>query len=240
MDRVVARNETPLTPDEQKKESDRIDKEVARAKERRAKAESKGEQTNENGQTELTLSRILELGAFTNPRRTELNGRSTIVPRLQRATRKPRPGNAFETVFRDLTGIVWIDEADRVLVRGQGRLVRDFKLGGGLFVDIRKDTNFDFESHRVTDGVWLPGVIDANGAARVFLLANFRGHMHIVASDYRRFRASATIVGSHGVIGPNGEPVPDQAAPEDRGSLRRHRQLPRPDHRSPKCTKGGD
>jgi hypothetical protein len=49
VDRVVARNGKPLTPEEQKKESDRIDKEVAKDKDRRAKLESKGQQTDSRG-----------------------------------------------------------------------------------------------------------------------------------------------------------------------------------------------
>ena len=209
VDKLVAKNGKPLTPEEQQKESERIDKDVARAKERRAKAEQKGQPTAENGEAELTLSRILELGAFTNPRRVTFNGRSTILLDYN-GDPKAKTHNAFETVFRDLTGTVWIDEADRVLVRGQGHLNRDFKLAGGLFADIRKDTSFDFQAHRLDDGVWLPGNVDADGAARILLLANFHGKMHMTASDYRRFRTSATIVGSHGVIGPDGEPVPDQ------------------------------
>jgi len=214
VNRVVARNGKPLTPDEQQKENDRLDKDVARAKERRAKAASKGTETDENGQAELSLARILELGTFTHERRVEFEGRPTIVLDYE-GDPSAKTHNAFEGVFRDLSGTVWIDEADRVLVRGEGRLVRDFKLGGGLVADVRKDTRFDFQSHRLDDGVWLFHEVHGDGSARVFLLANFHGRMHMEASDYRRFRSSATIVGSHGVIGPDGQPLPGSSLGRD-------------------------
>src|SRR5262249_8179872 len=61
-----------LTADEKKKEDDRIDKEVAKAKERKSKAESKGQETDSQGHEEITVSRFLSLGSFTNPRRVQL------------------------------------------------------------------------------------------------------------------------------------------------------------------------
>ena len=65
----------------------------------------------------------------------------------------------------------------------------------------------------MADGVWLPADIDGQGSVRLMLFAQFRGHMHLTTSDYRRFRTSATIVGSHGVIGPDGQPIPNEDQP---------------------------
>ncbi|MBE7157861.1 MAG: hypothetical protein INR62_05425 [Rhodospirillales bacterium] len=212
VDKVTAKNGRPLSPEEQQKESERIDKAVAKAAERRSRALAKGESTDESGQTEVTLSRILELGSFSKPRRVDYNGRPTLLLEYT-GDPKAKTRNPFENAFRELTGTVWIDEADRVLVRGQGMFVRDFKLGGGLLVDLHKGTSFDFQAHRIADGIWLPGTVDANGTARVFLLVNFRGRMRQTASDYKRFHASATIVGSHGAVGPDGEPLSGNASP---------------------------
>ncbi|MGI4830267.1 MAG: hypothetical protein ACRYFU_18995, partial [Janthinobacterium lividum] len=46
VNRIVARNGKPLTPEEQAKESERLDKDVAKAHDREARAVSKGEQTD--------------------------------------------------------------------------------------------------------------------------------------------------------------------------------------------------
>jgi hypothetical protein len=212
VNRVVARNGKPLTPEEQGKESERIDKDVARAKERRAKLQAKGGETDARGDEVMPLSRILELGSFRNPRRVVEDGRPLIV--LDYAGNpQAKTHSIFEGVMRDVVGTIWIDEADRVMVRAQGHFLNDFKLGGGMVVDLHKGTSFEFKATRIADGVWLPATIDGQGSVRVLLLAHFSGRMHVATSDYRRFRTSATIVGSHGPIGPDCEPLPASGTP---------------------------
>ena len=66
VNRVTRRNGKDLTMDEQKKEIDRVDKEIDRARDRRRKAEAKAKDVDPNGNQEITVSRFLELGAFTN------------------------------------------------------------------------------------------------------------------------------------------------------------------------------
>ena len=209
VDKTVARNGKPLSADEQRKESERIDKEVAKAKERQAKLEAAGSLTDEHGNEIIPLSRILELGSFTDPRRTILNGRPTILVHYA-GNPQAKTHNAFETMMRDVVGTLAVDEADRVLVQGEGRFLNDFKLGGGLLADIHKGASFAFQAKHIADGVWLPETVDGQGSARVLLFAHFNGRLHLVTSDYRRFHASATIIGSHGAIGPDGKPLPEQ------------------------------
>ena len=67
------------TPDEQRKENERIDKQRRRRRRSGRKDEEKGKETDPQGHEEMTVSRLLELGSFTNPRRVMLNGRSTIA-----------------------------------------------------------------------------------------------------------------------------------------------------------------
>lgn len=212
VDRVVSRNGKALTPEEQQKENERIDKEVARAKEHRAKVNAKGGETNAHGDDVLPLSRILELGSFSSPRRELRDGRPTIV--LDYAgNAAAKTHSAMEGIMRDVVGTVWIDEADEVLTSAQGRFLNDFKLGAGILADVRKGTNFSLTMTHVADGVWLPANISGQGTVRVLLFANFSGRMRVTTSAYKRFRASATIVGSHGAISDEGVPLPDQPAP---------------------------
>jgi len=209
VDRVVARDGKPLTPDEAKKESDKIDKEVAKDKERRAKAESSGKSTDAEGHDELIVSRILQLGTFSNPRRVMLKDRPTIVADY---TGDPhaKTKNRIETVFRDLVGTVWIDEQDRALVQLQGHFLNDFKIGGGLIADVKKDSSFHAEMTKINGEVWLPEELGGEGKVRVLLFTGFNGRVKLVTSDYKKFRASATIVGGGQVVGDDGKPVPEQ------------------------------
>jgi hypothetical protein len=206
VDRVVARNGKPLTPEEQKKESDRIDKEVAKDKDRRAKLESKGQQTDSRGDAILPASRILELGNFTNPRRVMLEGRPTIVfdyagdPNVKKR-------NEFEGIVKDLVGTVWIDEQDHVLSQAEGHFLNDFKIAGGLVLNIHKGLSFRFRATKVNGEVWLPASVDGQGSARVLLVDGVNGRFRIVTSDYRKFHTSSTIVGTNGVVDDEGKPV---------------------------------
>jgi hypothetical protein len=215
VDRVVARDGKPLTPEEAKKESDKIDKEVARDKERRAKAESNGKSTDAEGHDELSVSRILQLGTFSNPRRVTLNDRPTIVADYA-GDPNAKTKNRFETMFRDLVGTVWIDEQDRALVQVQGHFLNDFKIGGGLIADVKKDSSFSAKMTKVNGEAWLPEEITGQGKIRVLLFAGFSGRVKLVTSDYRKFRASATIVGGGQQVGDDGKPVPETAPQPDK------------------------
>jgi len=191
--RIVKRDGKPLTADELAKEDKKLDEIAAKAKERRASADSSGKESGPRGEDEVTVSRLMELGAFTNPRRTQMNGRDTIAVDFA-GDPKARTRNSMEGVLRDLAGTAWIDEQDRVLVRVEGRFSDTFKIGAGLVVNVRKGTHFSLQMTKINDEVWLPAAIDGEGAARVLLLKSFDGRLHVSYSDYRKFRATSTIL----------------------------------------------
>jgi hypothetical protein len=212
VDRTFARDGKPLSPKDVQKESDRIDKEVAKAKEHREKLASEGKPTDARGDDLLTVSRILELGTFSNPRRVDLNGRPTIV--LDYAGNpNAKTHNEFEKVFRDLVGTAWIDEQDHVLVRGQGHFLHDFKVGAGIVLNIHQGLSFDFTATHITDNIWLPAAVDAQGSGRFLLFDGINGRFHLVTSDYRKFHSKSTIIDSNRLIGPDGQPIPDPPPP---------------------------
>ena len=182
-----------LTADEQKKESDRIDKEVAKAKERKAKADAKGEETDSHGHEEITVSRFLSLGSFTNPRRVQFDGRDTIAVDYT-GDPKARTRNRTEDAIRNLAGTIWVDEQDRSISRLEGHFVNNFKIGAGLLINVKKDTSFLFEQRKINGEVWLPARIEGQGAARVMLFVSFNGSVRVTNSDYRKFKATSTIL----------------------------------------------
>ena len=140
--KLVKKDGKELNADQQKKESERIDKEVAKARERRDKADTKGQETDSRGHEEVTVSRFLELGRFTNPRRVKVNGRDTIAVDYE-GDPKAKTRNRFEDVIRDLVGTIWVDEEDRALSRVEGHFLQPFKIGGGLCVGTAEDKRRD-------------------------------------------------------------------------------------------------
>jgi hypothetical protein len=203
--RLTKKDGKELSAKEQAKESEQIDKEVAKAKERRAKADEKGTETDPRGHDLVTVSRLLELGSFTNARRVQLNGRDTIAVDFT-GDPKAKTKNRFEDVIRDLAGTAWIDEQDKVLVKAQGHFVNNFKIGVGMVVNIQKGTSFAMEQKKVNDEVWLPAVLEGKGSARALLFFNFNGSFRALESDYRKFKATSTILPGMSTVQPEPEP----------------------------------
>ena len=193
VNKLIKKDGRELSPDEQKKESERLDKEVAKAREKKEKGDAQGKETTPRGDDMITASRILELGTFANPRRITLDGRDTIVVDYA-GDPKAKTRNRGEEVIRDLVGTVWIDEQDKVIRKSEGHFLNAFKIVGGLVANIRKDSSFAMEQKTVNGEVWLPAKIEGQGAIRVLLFANFNGSMQVQMSDYRKFKATSTIL----------------------------------------------
>jgi hypothetical protein len=203
--RLVKKNGKELSAEEQKKESERIDKEVAKEKERRAKAEEKGKETGPHGEEIVTVSRLMELGSFMNARREQLNGRDVIAVDFA-GDPKAKTKTRFEEVIRDMAGTAWMDEQDKVLVKAQGHFINSFKMGAGLLVNIQKGTNFSMEQRKINDEVWLPSTAEGQGSFRFLLFAGFNGTVRIMNSDYRKFKATSTILPGMSTVEPDPNP----------------------------------
>jgi len=193
VERVTKQDGKELTAAAVAKEDARIEKAAAKARERREDGDAAGKETDAAGHEEITVSRLLELGAFTNARRVQLNGRDTIAVDFAGDPRAKTRSRA-EEVIRDMAGTAWIDEQDRVLARAEGRFVNAYKVGGGLIADIRKGTNFAMEQTKVNGEVWLPARVEAQGAARMLLFFDFSGSVRVVDSGYKKFRSSSTVL----------------------------------------------
>jgi hypothetical protein len=213
--RTLKQNGKPLTPDELKKEDDRIDAIVKKAKERRAKADAQGKETDPHGHDELTFSRILELGAFSNPRRQPVNGRDTILIDYQ-GDPKAKTHNPGEGAFKELAGTLWVDEQDQTLQHLEGHFDHDFKVAGGLAVSVKQGTWFKATFVKVNDEVWLPASFEGDGHARYLLFFSLNGHFKASTRNYRRFKATSTILPGATKIDPDAppdDPIPSPAQP---------------------------
>ena len=203
--RLVRKNGKDLSAEELAREDERIDKEAEKAREHREQEDAKGKETDARGEDEITLSRLLELGAFSNPRRVQLGGRDTIAVDYA-GDPKAKTRNRAEDVIRDIAGTAWVDERDHVLARVEGHFVNSFKIGGGLIANLQKDTHFEMQQTKVNDEVWLPASFAGEGAARALLFFSFNGSIRAVQSDYRKFRTTSKVLPGATAIDPPSTP----------------------------------
>ncbi len=99
-----------------------------------------------------------------------------------------------------------MDEQDRAIAKIEGHFLDTFKIAGGLLVNIQKGTNFSLEQRKIKDEVWLPRQVDGKGSARAFLLFHFNGSFREIDSDYRKFKATSTILPGVETVGGTDDP----------------------------------
>ena len=178
IERVVKKNGQPLSPNEEKKETERITKLVEKAQ------KTPADQSLE-GQT-VSVSHMLEIMDVSTPRHESYRGRPAIV--FDFVGRKDAKTHGMvEDASKKLKGTIWIDEADRQVAHLEVTFADNFHVAGGLLANIQKGTTFHFDQAPVADGLWLPTGGEATVQARVLLLKNMRQHFTEKVYGYKRF-----------------------------------------------------
>ncbi len=200
--KLVSENGAPLSPERAAKEERRVAEELEKAEreapklkekrerqraERRAKRKAKAEKEGvEDDDGDVGIATFLRASEFVSPRRERFRDRDVIVFDF-----RPRPGfkpsNTGESIASKLSGVIWVDPAERQVMRLEGRLVDSFKMGGGLLASVKPGSAFAFEQTRLDDGVWLPRFSQVNASARIMLFAGMSINETHEFSDYKRF-----------------------------------------------------
>lgn len=181
IDRTVKKNGKDLSPEQQKKEQDRVMKEVKKAQET-----PPGQTTDKN---DVTISRLLSIVKVSTPRREMLDGRSTIVIDFTGDPHAKTHGMAEDAV-KKVSGTLWVDEKDREVRRMIARFDDNFHLGFGLF-SVGKGSNFTFDQKLVNNELWLPTNGQAHLIAHAIGIIGYRADITETDSDYQRFHAEA-------------------------------------------------
>lgn len=134
------------------------------------------------------LFRIYEFQVL---RRELVAGRPTLVVSLEpRRDVKPRT-DAGRYLVR-MRGQVWINEADRQLVRGEMTVIRDITFGLGLLARLHTGSQVVFRRTLVNGEIWLPAEATFKTAGRALLFRKFDLQTTTYYSDYRKFDVSTS------------------------------------------------
>jgi hypothetical protein len=179
--KLVRKDGKDLTPDQARKEQDRVNKEAV-------KVSQPG--YSDPDKDEITVARLLQIVTFSKPRRVSLKGRDTIAFDFagdEHAKTKGRDEDALKKV----NGTIWIDEADREVSRMSATLDENYHVGFGLLASVAKGSNVVFDQALIRNEAWLPTAIALHLQARAFLVAGFRADIDVRFDEYRKFQTDA-------------------------------------------------
>jgi hypothetical protein len=123
---------------------------------------------------------------FAIDRRETLHGRSAIVVRFDP---KPdaRPQTREGKLAKMFSGLIWVDEAAREVMRVEATAVDDLSYGFGLFAKVRKGSAVTLRRERIDEHLWLPTSVKVKADGRaLFALRKLDIDFAIEWFDYRR------------------------------------------------------
>jgi hypothetical protein len=198
--KLISENGIPLSAERAAKQDKEIADYVAKHEREREKREQKKKEEAEKNKglpekkkedgDDVSVAVFLRACEFVSPRREKLRDREAVVFDF-----RPRPGfrpkSTAEDIVTKLVGVVWIDPVDKTVIRLEAKLAQSYKIAGGLFASIRPGSAFAFEQTRMSDGVWLPRLVQVNFAAKIFLFKGIEANETREFKDYRRYNTEA-------------------------------------------------
>ena len=193
--RLMAHNDQPLPPKEQKKEEEKLrksiedrSKETAGQKQRRIDDWHRKQEKQREPVREVPDAFDLRLLG-----EEALAGRPVyVIDGMPRAGYKAR-SKVAASILPKLKVKFWVDKRDYQCVRAEFETLATIAWGG-IVARLAKGDRFSFELARVNDEVWLPKHVSLTGSARILLVKAFHGGIDITYSDYKKFSAESRIL----------------------------------------------
>ena len=187
IERTLQKNGQDLTPDETKKEDDRVMKETLKYSNQATAKKEEDKQIQE-------VEDFIEAMMLANGHRERINGRSVlfydIVPNPHFAAR-----NLNQRLAQVMQGRISVDEQTGKPIDIDMRSVADLRIGGGLVANLHKGFWLHMHNHPEPDGVWLLDLAEGSGDARAALFLHPYFHFKVVADNCRLYTATAVQVG---------------------------------------------
>ncbi|MDQ2920787.1 MAG: hypothetical protein M3R52_04110 [Acidobacteriota bacterium] len=216
--KLISENGVTLSGERAAKEQKRVEEEFAKAERDKDKDEQrvkkyraererkKAARAKEDEDDDVEVSQFLKVHEFVSPRRERFRDREAVVFDF-----RVRPGfkssNRQENLISKLVGVVWIDPADKQVMRLEARLAEGFKMAGGLLVNLRPGAAFVMEQTRVAEGLWLPRMAQINLSVKVLLFGGGDYNQTFEWSDYKHFSGD---VGDYKLDAPKTNAAPEK------------------------------
>jgi hypothetical protein len=207
---LLAKDGKPLDAAEQKKEDARFNKEFDEKKKKQAElASNPKKQAKQDAEDEAELSDFLRAERFTNPRRELFHGKEVIAFDFS-GNPEYKAKKMIDRIIQKVSGVMWVDEEAREIVRLEAGFDDSAKIGLGLVASLHKGTTFVFEQEKINDEVWLPSYMEVHVDARIFVV-KLKEDAVDRYSDYKKFRVGTALGPS--VPAPESTPDPEPKPP---------------------------
>ncbi len=193
--RLIEKDGKVLNPKDAAKEEEKIQKIIDKRKNESEDARRKREQKEEKDREEgrQFVHEIADAYNFQLVGTESLGGRDAWV-----IDAEPRPGYEphmkYAKFLPKFRGRVWIDKEETQWAKMDIQCIDTVSLG--LFLArFHKGSRIVVEQTRVNDEVWLPKHVNVKVDVRLALVKNFNVEEEQTFRDYKKFRATARIVG---------------------------------------------
>jgi hypothetical protein len=180
---LLSKDGKPLNDADLKKEQDRATKEAVKI--------SAEPPDKRDHQDEISVSRVLAITRFSNPRRIVEGGRSLVVVDFE-GDPHAKTRNRSESAVKHVRGTVWIDEEAREVSRLRATVDDPLKIGYGLLAKIDTGSNFALQQAFIRNETWLPTSFNARFDGKAALFVGFHVELAVHFDQYQKFHASTT------------------------------------------------
>ena len=192
--RMLERDGKPLSPQEQRKDQEKLDRAVARraneTPQQREHREAEFEKEREKDRE--FLREVPDLFDFTLLGEEKIDGHDVwVISAAPKPGAQPKHGDAKPLL--KIRAKVWIDKAEYQWVRLEAETTATISFG--LFIArLAPGAKLEFEQTRVNDEVWLPKRQLVQGAARLGLVKKLVGEEETTWNNYRKFQVDSKVV----------------------------------------------
>ncbi len=173
---AVSRAGKPLTPEQEAKEREKLEKRRAESPEERAK------RLNEYRTSQAFLDEVPEAFDFKLLGEETLDGRSNYVIQCT-----PKPGyqahNSRAAMFSHIEAKLWIDKEDLQWSKAEANVLDTISIGW-ILARIGPGAHMRLHQARLDDKNWLPSLITIDGDARVMLVKDHPIHEEMSFYDF--------------------------------------------------------
>jgi hypothetical protein len=189
-EKLIARNDHPLSEKDAQKEQKKLDNEVEKRKKQSAAEKAKLEK--ERLEEQKYLREFTEAFDFKVIGEEAVSGKPAwVISVTPKQGYRPKLSDA--KMFTKLRGKVWISKDEYHWVKAEGEAIDTLSFGFFLF-RVAPGATVSFEQTSVNGEVWLPSRISVRAEARIAILKKMRAEVDITYREYRKFQADSKIV----------------------------------------------